>query len=495
MTYYNIEEYPIVTGSPSSGIALCVGWQDAFKLVSKYPMLSDQCAIVGSLYLAQGINAMIRNLALNPGIRVLYLWRQGKESLSQRGIHATTMLLRLWDEGVDDSGMCNDFMLEKEIPIDSLNQIRESVNIRIIDAVPLHSLPDVLETVAADPYMRPQNFPDPVYEAPAVFPSEQTGFVIRRETIYEAWLEILFHIERFGEFYGDATRTKRLCAFTWIAENESGGAPDCVNVPKALQRNLSVSQDLILEYVKENFLQHRSSPTGAYTYGDRLHNWGEGFNQVEAVIRLLQKSTDTRRAFLSTTIPNADLLEENYPPCLVGIHFLKDGAENLDAFAVFRSHDIFQAGLSNAFGIVYLLRHIAREVGMEQGKVVITSHDAHIYMRDIKDVRQVVQCAWGNKSLTLSDADMDPRGSFLIRLTDNKIAVDLVNNSGQLLQQFSGTGADTIGREIALNHLMSQSEHGCYLGIQLARAEECLRRDLPFVQDEPVPLEKNTSLL
>ena len=488
MTYYNIEEYPIVTGNLDSGIALCVGWQDAFKLVSNYPTLSDQCAIVGSLYLAQGINAIIRNLALNPGIQVLYLWRQGEESLSQRGIHATTMLLRLWAKGVNDSGMCDDFTLEKEIPVDVLDQVRTSVNIRIIDEVPIHSLPDALETVAADLYMRPQSFPDPVYEAPAVFPSERTGFTIRRETIYEAWLEILFHIERFGEFYGDATRTKRLCSFTWIAENETGESPDCVNVPEALQRKLSVSPDLILEYVKENFLQHRSSPTGAYTYGDRLYNWGEGFDQVEAAIKLLQKSADTRRVFLSTAIPNTDLREENYPPCLVGIQFLRGSAGILDAFAVFRSHDVFQAGLSNAFGIVYLLRHIAREVGIEQGKVTITSHDAHIYMRDIKDVRQVVQCAWGNRSLTLSDADMDPRGSFLVRLIDNEIVVDLVNNSGQLLQQFSGTDADAIGREIALSHLISQSEHGCYLGIQLARAEECLRRNLPFVQDEPVPL-------
>ena len=487
MSYYNIEEYPIVTGNTDSGVALCVGWQDAFKLASNYPTLSDQCAIVGSLYLAQGINAIIRNLALNPGIRVLYLWRQGKESLSQRGIHATTMLLNLWDKGVDDSGVCDDFTLEKEIPIDILNQVRESVSIRIIDEVPLHSLPDALEAITADPYMESQSFPDPVYEAPAIFPSERTGFAIHCETIYEAWLEILFHIERFGEFYEGAARTKRLCSFTWIAENESGEAPDCVNVPEALQKKLSVSPDLILEYVKENFLQPRGSPTGAYTYGDRLYNWDGGFNQVEAVIKLLRKSADTRRAFLSTAIPNADLLEENYPPCLVGIQFLKDGAENLDAFATLRSHDIFQAGLSNAFGILYLLRYVAREVGMKQGKVIITSHDAHIYMRDIEDVRQLVQCAWGNKSLTLSDSDMDPRGSFLVRLIDNEIVVDLVDNNGQLLQQFSGTDANTISREIALNNLISQYGHGCYLGIQLARAEECLRRDLPFVQDQPIP--------
>ena len=65
MAYYNIDEYPIALGD-DVGNALCVGWQDAFVLVDRQPVLRDRCAIIGSLYVVQGINAMIRNLALNP---------------------------------------------------------------------------------------------------------------------------------------------------------------------------------------------------------------------------------------------------------------------------------------------------------------------------------------------------------------------------------------------------------------------------------------------
>lgn len=487
MSYYNIEEYPIVTGNPNSGVALCTGWQDAFTLVEKYPTLSDTCAIIGSLYIAQGINAVIRNLTLNPGIRVVYLWRQGKESLSQRGIRATNMLLQLWKKGVNNARRCDDFTLEKEIPTDILDRMREAVEIRIIDEIPGDALSDTLEHITANPYMEPQEFPDPIYETPDVFPSEQAGFLIRQKTIYETWLEVLFHIERFGEHHKHGMPTKRLRSCTWIAEDQSESTPDCPHIPETLQRNLSVSPDLILEYVKEHFLQYGNSQTSAYTYGNRLCRWGGLFDQVDTAITTLREYPNTRRLFLSTLIPSADLLEQSQPPCLVGVQFLKDSTENLDVLAVFRSHDIFQAGLSNAFGILCLLRYVAHEAGMQRGKIVITSNDAHIYMRDIKDARQVVQCAWGNKSPELSESDMDPRGSFLVRIANEEIIVDCINNAGDLLQQFSGTSAESIYRQIVLYHLISQSSHGCYLGIQLARAEECLRRNLPFTQDEMVP--------
>ena len=486
MSYYNIEEYPIATGNPDSGTALCTGWQDAFTVTTEHPTISDRCAIVGSLYVAQGINAVIRNLALNPGIRVLYLWRQGKESLSQKGIHATNTLLQLWHKGVNGMNMCNDFTLEKEIPVGVFDQVRKGVAIRIIDDVLPNKLPNVLETETVSPYMEPQNFPKPVYEAPAVFPSEQVGFVVRKKAIYEAWLEALFHIERFGELHKSGMPTKRLRSLTWIAEDEPGDAPDCLYMPEKLQRALSVSTGALLEYVKEQFL-HYGDTQSAYTYGGRLCRWNGLFDQVDVAITTLRKSPNTRRVFLSTLIPNTDLLTKSQPPCLTGIQFLKDGAEKLDALAVFRSHDIFQAGLSNAFGILYLLRYVAHETEMQRGRVLITSHDAHIYMRDIKDVRQLVACAWGSTSLELSDADMDPRGSFLVRITEKNIVVDCVNGAGDLLQRFSGTDATDIYREIVHYHLISQPGHGCYLGIQLARAEECLRRNLSFTQDEPIP--------
>ena len=126
---------------------------------------------------------------------------------------------------------------------------------------------------------------------------------------------------------------------------------------------------------------------------------------------------------------------------------------------------------------------------MKQGRVSITSHDAHIYLRDTQDARQLVECVWGSKSTELTEEEMDPRGSFLVHTNDGKIIVDFINNAGQRLQRFSGNSADVLCRKMAPYHLVGpgQSGHAIYLGIQLARAEECLRIGKDFTQDQPIP--------
>lgn len=320
-----------------------------------------------------------------------------------------------------------------------------------------------------------------------IFPSEKVGFVVRRKTIYDAWLETLSHIEQFGELHEYGASTKRLRSFTWIAENESGDTPNCSHISEELQKMLSVTPDLILEYVKKHFLQYGGTQTSAYNaYGTRLCIWGGLFNQVEAVIAMLKECPETRRAFLSTFRPSVDLLKQRQPPCLVGVQFLKDGTESLDVFATFRSHDIFREGIKNAFGILYLMRYVAHKANMRRGRVIIVSHDAHVHLRDSKGAQQVVQCARENNAFTAHDSN--PRGSFHIYLSDSKIKVDCVNDTRDLLRCFSGSNADDVYQKMAQHHLVGRPECGYYLGIQLARAEECLRRGLPFTQDQPITI-------
>ena len=231
------------------------------------------------------------------------------------------------------------------------------------------------------------------YKASDVFLPKQIGFVVHHKTIYNVWLETLFHIEQFGEIYESDTVTKHLRTVTWIAEDESGDTPDCLHMSKRLQKNLSVSPDLILKYVKKHFLQYGDIKTSMHTYGNRLCRWNGLFDQIDAVIAMLREHPNTRKAFLSTFVPNSDLLRQNEPPHLTGVQFLRDNNDNLDVFAMFRSQDIFREGLKNAFGILYLLRYIAHETGMQRGRVIITSHDAHMHMSDNKDIQQITKHA------------------------------------------------------------------------------------------------------
>ena len=486
MAYYKSKEYKIVIGNSDSGTALCVGWRNASNFVNAHPVLTDQCAIIGSLYSAQGINAMIRNLALNPGIRVLYLWRQDEDSLTERGVYATNILLKLWDEGVNDLRMCDDFTLEKEIPLDVFNTVRSSVKIQEIYEVAEKRALTKIESLVADLYMEPCSFPDPEYEAPQIFPSEKAGFAVHAKTVYDAWLKVLYHVGRFGDLHtSNGIQTKRLLSIIWVAESELEDFPACTNMPEALVDKLFVAPDHILDYAKNHFLECGEVDSGSYSYSDRMYRWDGYFDQIAMAISRLREDPTTRQVYVSISMPNYDLSKSIQPPCMVGVQFLHTG-DALDALAVFRSQDIFQAGLSNAFGILHLLRFVAKEVNMRQGRVVITTHDAHIYFRDMSDARQLVECVWESKPIALTEEDMDPRGSFLVEVSERRIIVDVVNVAGQRLDRISGTSANVICRKMAPLYLIGpdQSGHACYLGMELMKAEWCLRNGKEYIQDE-----------
>lgn len=492
MTYYSIEKYRIVIGNEKSGTALCVGWNDSDNLVQEQPKLLKQCHIIGSLFLPDGINAVIRNLALNPSIQVLYMWRFGETSRTKVGIRATETLLQVWENGVNKLRTYGDFTLEKEIPLEVFNTVRASVEIRVVDSVPPDKLTDsIVYSEEQLPYMTPQKFPEPAYQPPSVYPSEGAGFMVHQETVEEAWLQVLHAIIRYGALCGSQNLpTKRLRCITWVIHNEIGKYPSCENIPIALQERVSAAPEMLDEYVGQ-FLNPDNEKSGAtYTYGGRLRKWGGSFDQLNAVIKLLREQPGTRQAYVSIFEPNIDLSGVTQPPCLVGIQFCPDsGRKKLDAIATFRSHDIFGAGIPNAFGLLETLQYVAGMTGNKPEKLIICSHDAHIYERDIEDARKLTECIWGQPPAELSEEEMDPRGSFIIRILNGRITVDFIDSVGQTLEKFSGTNADELNRQIGMRDLIGygRSDHAIYLGVQLAIAEWCLIHNKPYEQDKPPP--------
>ena len=174
--------------------------------------------------------------------------------------------------------MCSDFTLEKEISVSVFDTVRESVEIRVIDEVSESRLLEVISQNAANPYMEQHSFPDPVYETPAVFPSEKVGFVVRSKTVESAWLEAVFHIDRFGDLYeGRGTPYKRVGSLTWVIENERGDFPECVHIPKMLQKKLQIAREQIADYAITHFFEYglaHAHPSPHYTYGEQNAQMG-----------------------------------------------------------------------------------------------------------------------------------------------------------------------------------------------------------------------------
>ena len=110
-----------------------------------------------------------------------------------------------------------------------------------------------------------------------------------------------------------------------------------------------------------------------YTYGERIHHGG----QVEKVIARLKANKGTRRAVIKTWQPCKDY-EAQHTPCLQILDFLVRG-DKLNLTAVFRSHDIGRAYVSNVYGLGKLQASIAAELGIEVGTLTTVSISAHIY--------------------------------------------------------------------------------------------------------------------
>jgi thymidylate synthase len=111
-----------------------------------------------------------------------------------------------------------------------------------------------------------------------------------------------------------------------------------------------------------------------YDYGSRLAQ----HNQISETTKHLKDYPTTRRAILSTRKLPDDLINQ-HTPCLQLIDFLiRDNQLNMTA--IFRSHDIKQAYVSNIYGLAKFQMKVAMDLRIQPGNLTIHSVAAHIYV-------------------------------------------------------------------------------------------------------------------
>ena len=111
----------LLTGNLDSCVGVCSLWTER-SIVQKIINDPSRYAVIGNLYSAQGINAMIRNIMANPRIRYLVLW--GSE-LSLSG-HS---LLQLMHQGIDKNRKIINGRgeIEAEIPHEIIDEFRKNI--------------------------------------------------------------------------------------------------------------------------------------------------------------------------------------------------------------------------------------------------------------------------------------------------------------------------------------------------------------------------------
>ncbi len=76
---YQPEKYKVYLGK-GRGIGFCTVWNEPKTIFNKSKIIRDNSVMLGTLYSRQGVSIILRNLALNPQIRTVYLWGNGDEA-------------------------------------------------------------------------------------------------------------------------------------------------------------------------------------------------------------------------------------------------------------------------------------------------------------------------------------------------------------------------------------------------------------------------------
>ncbi len=491
-TLYLPEKYRVHVGSETN-VALCTCWSDPTLLINKYSTILKNFAITGTLYSREGVSIIIRNLCLNPTIDTIILWAHGSLSNTAIGSAGRLALTSLWERGVDAEGYIKDIgmKIHAEITQDALELVRKHV--KLIDMSDT-AFDDVLTNIGKlqrknkKYYMSSLAFPEPKREKPETMPSEKTGWSVRGKTITDTWIQAVDRIIR----YGDVKKTesgsaqKELQSMSWTITGESTKTFTIPDWPTSLKNHIGLHEDMLTQY-KQIFLTAHKPPDSAYTYGNRLYNYPGNINQIDQMIDKINKEYETRRAYATTFYPALDYTLSS-PPCLTSVQFLTITNKRINMFAHFRSHDIFKAALPNAFGLLHLHQYVADHTGTTTGTLTITSVSAHIYEEDWQAATDTLKCSmWDRTKLYFDEhEDIDPRGLVRIALHSDRILLELVNESGEILFEYEGKSAREIAMKIARLELLSLPTHYVDVCIELTKAEFAMKTATEYIQDKPI---------
>lgn len=488
----NLSDWPVyfkerlLIGNLESDLGIVTLWTPK-EIVAKEISSNDYC-LLGQLYTKRGINFILRNILARPQIRRLII--TGSD-LSGSG----EALISLVNKGVEElegrrriRGVENGF-IDEEISAEAIETFRQNVVVtRIPEINKLTNKPTWVILSRSEFWSEAETFPDPASVNLPTRPSEGSVFTVRHGKIADAWVEILKNVLSFGTesptIYGGTK--KELLNVTAVIDEEDSSKPF---VPDYL----GLSQSDVTKYINDVFKPERGEEP--YTYGERLLSYDPleskidpfPINQIDSMVKKLKGYGSDPGALAILWQPEIDNFDIRKPwrtPCLTLIQGLvQNGALHLTAY--FRSNDLFGAWPLNAFALRHLQTNLSKQLSVKTGLLTTISSCAHIYDNALPEAERVVA---ENDRL---NCRFDPRGNFVVSVVGDMIKLSHLSPQGELLKEWEegvSRGDSRVVSQIlstkVLQYLgISSVAHALDIGAQLARAEESIRQNKRFVQD------------
>lgn len=454
-------------------IAISSGWTIANVVAKRIP--KNSYAAIGQLYNpSSSIDYLIRNLLANPQVRVLVVL----DATSYDKNSGSSRCLRdFFGKGVLDAGSEKSWKIDspidghigKDTPLEAIDALRS--NIEVYGCGDIQDLPALIESIREDsdlpPWGEPQFYPAPEVEVNSL-PGETIANRVEGETIAEAWVNLLHRTISFGQ-----KQPTGYDGFVWEILNTTTvvrSEPENFYFPEP--NFLPVTRESIASYLPQ-ILEDSCDKSVKYTYGSRMRSHF-GRDQVRLVIDKLQKERDAKSAVINLWDVEDHI--HGSSPCLNHLWFrLLD--DRLILSALFRSHDIFGAWVSNAFGLRSLQQLVAKEVGATPAELIITSQSCHIYEHSIEAAKAIVADRYHPK--TRYD---DPAGNFIVEVNE-RIEIVQTDKSGMTVCRFSGQSPLDLVRQVVAANPQIRPDHAAYLGMEVQKAWQARRDREVYVQD------------
>ncbi len=443
-------------------------------------------AVFGTLY-GNGLREMLRNLLNNPQIQLLLICGNNRSG----SFEELDNFFKLGVEPVKGSLVRYKSPGIRKIDWPDVAPVRIRGTKRIIDNMvkpeefkgrpfELRNFGDSHEEETIEQIRdflaryKPEPFPKKVFKIwialPEVevqyFPSNPRAHVVVRDTILDAWKEVLHVLTRFGRRVtlkkGDRLELQHVKVVVEKPRFEAEDRLKTVNLdPVRLQR------------YQEEILQGEMRPDETYNYGHRLRTHF-GLDTLAACVERLKKDPEDRKAYVALWDTHRDLTLKEGRPCLVSL-FFRQFEGKLTVSATFRTHNAMDAYPLNLYGLMAIQGWVAERVGLPAGAITVVSHSLGLDPKELDRALMVI----GKRPFKVR---LDPMGYFRITLDGKEILVEH-RFEDVTLREYRGKKAERLQHEIARDVALSDINHAIYLGRQLAKAEMALKEGREFVQD------------
>ncbi len=507
-------------GNLQSNIGICTLWTPKENILKKFS--SKIYSIGGQLYSKRGINFILRNILANPIIDTIILCgadrgESGKAFMKfiKNGIskHYTV----IGDEKCE---------IDKEIPREFIEKFRK--NVKIVDKIDKSVDASLVRQFLRlrKPWAECSIFKKSEFKTSQKYPSEKVTFNVRSNYVWEAWVQILRKIMKFGSKKGmiKVGELRELVNIVAVIEKEDPYNPEMNKVFNFSKRDLQT-------YYKNFF--DKEKEVGSYNYGERIFAYPVGLplfelnssknnknldfevkkyssltlDQLEEIYEKFTRYHEDRGLVISLWNPWLDNIKRGWMdydikslkhnkasskdankiagnvPCMILIQFTYR-SKKLHLTAYFRSNDMFNAWPLNVFALRKLQFDFALRIGKKPGYLTTISNCAQVYESNYKDVQDIIGAYKGETFCT-----PDPRSTLIIEVENNEIIVRHMTPDGnEQLNEYRFNAkvrkaSLKIMDALLINEVFSNPFQIADIAIELAKAEYCVKNNLPFVQD------------